>query len=139
MYSDPLVAKNDNKSPATESRTYNLVTNPYGVNGSVRKNAATDDGTFPEWCKISHQVAGRGNAIRDRHTVRFEASSVDGTAIGTHAPCVAQVVFDIPRSYKAVNVEYQLVRQLVGFLRDQIDDGIADYTTNFAKLLNGEA
>lgn len=137
MYADPLVAKNDNKSPSVESRTYALTSFPTG-SSSIRKNAETDTGLFPEWFKISHQVVGRGTAIRDRHMVRVEASSVDGTAIGTHQPVIAYAVFDIPRSFKGANIEYQLVRQLVGWLRDAIDDGVSDYTTNFARLLNGE-
>jgi len=137
MYADPFVCPNDNVSPGVESRTYDLISFPTGSQ-SIRKNAATDDGLSPEWMKVSHQVVGKGDAIRDRHMVRFEASSVDGTAIGTHQSVVAYAVFDIPRAYKGASIEYQLCRQLCGFLRGIKDGEISVLTTNFAKLLNGE-
>lgn len=138
MYTDPFVCPNDNVTPQPESRTFNLINWPT-PGSSLRKNTETDTGLFPEWMKISHQVVGKGDATRDRHMVRFEASSVDGTAIGTHQPVVAYAVFDIPRAYKGTNIEYQLARLLVGFIRGTHQgEESPDYTTNFAKLLNGE-
>lgn len=139
MYTEPLVSPNDANTGGTLSYTFDLITFPNVSTGSLRKNAVADAGTTPEWLKISHQTVGKGDATRDRHLVRFEQSSVDGTNIGTHLPSVAYVVFDIPRAYRSSTAPTVLARALVGFLRGvDADASTPDYTTFFGKLLNGE-
>jgi hypothetical protein len=139
MYTDPFVCDYDSTSPNT-TQTFNRIQAPTVGQGSVYKNDETDAGTAPEWCKISHQVVGKGSAVRDRHLVRFELSSVDADDnVGTTAPAVAYAVFDIPRTNISATGPTVLARMLVGFLRGaNADDSAPDYTTNFAKLMNGE-
>lgn len=142
MYADPFVADVDTTvASGNTPQTYDLITLPQ-AGSSVRKNAAVDAGTWPEWLKISHQTVGKGVLTRDRHVVRFEISSDDGDGnIGTTTPAVAYVVFDLPRQNCGDNAAPNLARSLVGFLRTaNFDDTNAAYGsgTNFAKFLNGE-
>lgn len=141
MYDEPLVTDYDHTVASGKTpQTYNLISFPSG-NASVRKNVLVDDGTVPETMKVSHQVVGKGTAVRDRHLVRFEQSSDDGDGnIATTTPAVAYVVLDIPRQNIDVSeVPYALTRQLCGFLRGaNADDTSPEYTTNLWKLLNGE-
>lgn len=139
MYADPFTCTNDANTGGTLSYTFDLITFPNVSSGSLRKNATTDAGTIPEWLKISHQTVGKGDLTRDRHLVRFEQSSVDGSNIGTHLPSVAYVVFDIPRAFRSSTSPTVLARALCGFLRSVDAEASApDYTLNFGKLLNGE-
>jgi hypothetical protein len=140
MYAEPFVSDVDNTVASTlHTNTYNLISFPSGQ-ASIRKNAATDDGSKVEVMRISHQVVGSGSSARDRHLVRFEVSSNDlNDDVGTTAPAVAYAVFDIPRVNLAEGAPETLARQLCGFLRGaNADDEAPDYATNFAKLMNGE-
>lgn len=143
MFPEPFVCDFDivNTDPNKEV-TFNIIGWPGGA-GSVRKNIATDEGLMPEWLKISHQQVGKGNALRDRHLVRFEVSSTDENGnVGTSIPAVAYAVFDIPRYNCAANTPTILARMLAGFIRTaNSSDASPDYssaTANMKKFLNGE-
>lgn len=143
MYAEPFVCDYDGTvAVGNTPQTYNLISFPSG-NASIRKNVLTDTGLLPEWMKISHQVVGKGEAVRDRHLIRFEQSSTDADDnVGTTLPCVAYIVMDVPRKNCLATTPLALVRQLVGFLRNaNADDTAPDYTSagcNWLKFLNSE-
>lgn len=140
MYAEPFVCDYDSTvASGSTPQTFAVISFPTG-RSSLRKNNAADTGALPEVMKVSHEVVGKGAGARDRHMIRFEVSSTDtDDNVGTTTPAVAYAVFDIPRLNCLTNTPTILARMLTGFLRGaNADDGTPDYTTNLAKLLNGE-
>lgn len=134
MFADPLVLTLDQASAATKN--YVLIQN--GGAGSLRVLDAVDDGVYPHFLKISHQVVGKGEAVRDRHLVRLETSSVDGTSIGTKLPLVAYAVIDAPRAYINSSAMAAMNKSLTGLIRGATGTATPSWSAFWDKLVRGE-
>lgn len=137
MFTDPLVAKKDTATSA--DRSYSLIQN--NGTGSVRICVSpVSVGIEPKYLKISHNSAGKGARIRDRHLVRFETPTMmaDGTTLDDSLPLVIQCTLDVPRHGVVAGGTVGALRQLCGFLRGVSGSATPDWTLIADRILIGE-
>lgn len=134
MYADPFLSTHD--ATVAWNSTWTLIqTNPAGT---IRKSANWTLGAGPDVMKISHQVVGKGDVTRDRHLMRLEAPSYDGTNVGLGLPLVAYVVWDVPRKNINSTAVATTGAVMTGFLRGVSGNATPNYATTLARFLNGE-
>lgn len=104
-------------------------------------------GAHPERLIIGHTTAGRGVNLRDRHVIRVEGPSIDGSSgadvYGTHQSPTVYVVVDVGRSFVHPDFAVTAMRYLVGLIRgaeaNAATEDTPDYNLVFTKVLGGES
>lgn len=87
-----------------------------GRSQELRRNNYPADPEIPYLLKISHQEAGKGLAIRDRHMLRFETKCTTADDVETGPSGALYVVADFPRQNFSALQKEVLWKQLTGFL-----------------------
>lgn len=109
-------------------------------NASTRQYLAAGAGG-PKLARFSHSVVGKGDAVRDRHLVRFESYVVEDSIENPAKPISMYAVADIPRVGTTSTQKIALWRTFSGFFLGS--SGAVAYDNNYAgfveKWLSGQS
>lgn len=122
MLPDPWYSRYDIAGASETTKPFSIVSFPTSTS-SLRVNKTAGLGE-PRLCTIAHQVVGKGDKIRDRHQLKFEADTVVGGVADPNFRATLSIVLDAPRVGFSAAQRTQLARQIIGAFRGVSGDAL---------------